>query len=110
MSRVIVICCFVFLCAGCTGYTVTVRPITTTRKPIHHHPVNKSKPASSTVVDHDWMVQYRQLESEHGDYKIADDSKCEPTHDGKFRVTRAMLEHFRDLSVSPVSTPTPASK
>src|SRR6266850_6213499 len=99
MRRLIIIL-LVCLCSGCAGWTVTVKPLATPRTPIHR-PVHKSKPASSTVVDHDWMVQYRQLEAEHGDYKIADDARAEPTSNGKFKVTRAMLEHFRDLSVSP---------
>jgi hypothetical protein len=99
--------------AGCT---ITVTPIT--KKPVPHKYVKHSqksktksaatsKPNNYLIVDSDWLIQYRQLEQAHGDYRLSDDAKVEPVGDGKFKVTHAMMNHFTDLSQTPVVTPTP---
>src|SRR5262252_6248621 len=99
------------LTAACT---ITVAPIAKTPPKHtavrHKNPASKisEKPsASSLVVDSDWLIQYRKLEQEHGNYTITDDTKVEQAGNGRYRVTHAMMDHFRDLSQTPVSSPTP---
>src|SRR5216117_2370584 len=93
--------------------TITVRPLARAHRRVYHptkhvradkHPTTRP---SQLVVDSDWLIQYRDLEKEHGDYKISDDPKVQSAGGGKYRVTPAMLRHFRDLSQSPVQSPTP---
>src|SRR5882724_3925403 len=106
MSRVIVVLLLMLSCFGCT---ITVKPISNMRTTTQHH--GHVKPShtrpSPVIVDHEWLAQYHKLESDHGDYRISDDTKVETMANGKHRVTPAMLRHFKDLSVSPVTTPSP---
>src|SRR6266566_2656497 len=96
----------VLLVLACTGCTITVTPLSKTRRHVyyshryrtHEHPTIR---LSRGVVDSNWLIQYRDLEEDHGNYRISDDSKVESVGDGKYRVTPAMLRHFRDLSQSP---------
>lgn len=98
-----------------TGCTITVTPLPPAKK--HHqyakhsksrHIISKTrKKNAKLIVDSDWLMQYRQLEEEHGNYVLRDDSKVESAGEGKYKVTHAMLEHFKDLSQTPVVTPTP---
>ena len=93
------------------GCTITVKPLPKPRKYVYNssrHSMREHTRSSQLVIDSDWLMQYRQLEEEHGNYKISDDSKVESVGGGKYRVTKSMLRHFRDLSQTPMSTPTPA--
>lgn len=94
-----------------TGCTITVTPIKKTVKPkpkSQHVSKHKTKskpvsvPSSPTIVDSEWLIEYRKLEEEHG-YTIRDDAKVESVGGGKYRVTPTMLKHFKDLSQVPVS-------
>jgi hypothetical protein len=92
------------------GCTITVTPIA--KKPTKHRykktvAKKPEKTNSWLIVDSDWLAQYRQLEEQHGNYTLSDDAKVEPAGEGKYKVTHAMMDHFRDLSLTPVATPTP---
>src|SRR6266496_2316930 len=109
MSRLITI----FLILSCTGCTITVRPLPQKKRVIYHSTKRlkgKAKPANGTVVDHSWLVQYQQLEEDHGGYRISDDHKVQTLGSGKYKVPRSMLDHFRDLSLAPAVTPSPTPK
>jgi len=94
-----------------TGCTITITPIAQKPKAKHPHSktVAKTKPHNNSwlIVDSGWLVQYRMLEEEHGNYTLQDDQKVEAVGGGKYKVTSAMLDHFRDLSQSPIISPTP---
>ena len=53
------------------------------------------------------MLEYHRLQATHGDYTVPDDMKIEPLEDGKFRIPKSVLKHFKDLSRTPAATPTP---
>ena len=58
------------------------------------------------IVDQDWIEQYRALEEKHN-YRLHNDTVV-PIGNGKYRVTKSMLEHYSALSQAPPpQTPTP---
>src|SRR6266705_1149737 len=92
--------------ASCTIY---VRPITKKNPPIHHA-ASKSRRSSShhvngtTLVDSNWIASYKKMEREHGNYTIPQDSQVIPIGD-KFRVPKAMSDHFQDMSRAFIPVP-----
>ena len=95
----------IVVCAA-AGCVVTITPIHKSKLK-SHQVIHKTKYPKTdhpeTIVDSDWMFNYRQLEIAHGDYRISDDEKAESVGGGKYRVTPAMLQHFRDLTQVPVN-------
>jgi hypothetical protein len=93
------------------GCTITVKPLSEPRQKIYRSQVvtHKKKPVTSrsTVVDAQWIAEYRKLEMEHGNYRIPDDDRIQARKDGKFQVTPLQLKHFQDLSRAPLPAPTP---
>jgi hypothetical protein len=97
----------IFVSIATVSCTVTITPIA--KKPVRHKYVKHStkyKTASAhknqwLIVDSDWLVQYRQLEEDHGNYRLMDDAKVEAVGGGKYKVTHAMMDHFRDLTQAP---------
>lgn len=97
---------FILIAALCSfGCTITITPIRDSpkRKPKHHQSIKPRRipKNNSSIVDSEWLVQYRKLEQEHGNYTISDDDKVEPAGNGYYKVTPAMLGHFRDLTQVP---------
>lgn len=97
------------MCSVFTGCAITITPITYKEQIKHQSASEKSrmsdkkvtkskKDNSWLIVDSNWLVQYRALEEEHGNYILHDDSRVEAVGGGKYKVTRAMMNHFRDLS------------
>lgn len=91
---------------GCAGYTISINPPAKKHSVVHHHHAKPKPKNHSTIVDSDWLMQYRQLEEEHN-YRLGSDEAVS-VGNGKYRVTKPMLEHFSALSQAPPpATPTP---
>jgi len=91
------------------GCTFTVSTPEKHKPAIHgyvHHRTHRTA-SKTTVVDAAWMLEYHRLQATHGDYTVPDDMKIEPLEDGKFRIPKSVLKHFKDLSRTPAATPTP---
>ncbi len=100
-SVVIAICCLSVAC------TVSIRLIPTAHRYVSHQPSVKKHPArnNGVLVDSEWLSNYKELEREHGDYSIDDDKKIK-AEGAKFRVPRAVINHYEDL-VRTKETPSP---
>ncbi len=97
-----------FLLIFFTGCSVIITPLTKHR-PVHYRNVKRHHKVSTdySLVDSEWLAQYRKLKNEHGNYNISSDEEIRTTPNGKFLVPKAVRRHFDDLIHTPLATPTP---
>lgn len=100
-----------------TACTITVAPLPTPRKTVvHHHVVNhtnsqvKVTKTKGTMVDAQWVQQYRKLEAQ-SHHVIPQDSWINATPTGRFWVPQSVIDHYSDLvNATPAPSPTETPK
>jgi hypothetical protein len=72
-----------------------------------HHASKHHRSAAAqgmAIVSPQWLSEYRNLESEHGDYTIPDDHRIQVSPSGQIKVPQNVVKHFNDLSKAPAKT------
>lgn len=80
---------------------VTITPVSPkrTRARKHFVPASSSptaKPKSDQLVDAEWIVTYKQMETERGNFTIRQDEQISGSGD-KFHVPQSVLDHYQDM-------------
>ena len=86
-----------FELSGCT-VSISVKPIPVQPKnrPHHAQTYNHKPKQKTTLVDSDWIENYKREEQAHS-YTIPDDSKIKSVGD-KFSVPQSVVDHYNDFT------------
>lgn len=84
------------------GCTIKVEPLPKKPAVKHTHKRHIQRKSSKShpggiVVDHQWVLEYKDLERQHGDYTIPKDAKIEFVDGAKAIIPIEVLHHYEDM-------------